>query len=63
MFDTNLNAEYRLCHDVFGLDPTGLADIAAAGVRAAFCPEPLRAQLLAEIADVLRTVAPGAARS
>jgi aminodeoxyfutalosine deaminase len=49
MFGTDLDAEYLLCHTAFGLGPAELADVARAGARAAFCPEPTRRALLAEI--------------
>jgi aminodeoxyfutalosine deaminase len=39
---------------VFGLSTAELADIARAGARAAFCPEPLREAILAEIDHVQR---------
>jgi aminodeoxyfutalosine deaminase len=49
MFHTDLNREYLLCHEHFGLDALALADLARTGVRAAFCSAELRAQLLAAI--------------
>jgi aminodeoxyfutalosine deaminase len=49
MFHTNLNNEYLLCHDQFGLGPDDLADIARTGARAAFCAEATRSVILAEI--------------
>ena len=49
MFHTTLNAEYLLCHEQFGLGAADLAEIARTGARAAFCPEPLRDGILAEI--------------
>ena len=49
MFHTDLNAEYLACHRAFGLGPAELAELARAGARAAFCAEPLRAAVLAEI--------------
>jgi aminodeoxyfutalosine deaminase len=49
MFHTTPNGEYLLCHEQFGLGPGELAEIARAGARAAFCPEPVRAGILAEI--------------
>jgi len=54
MFHTDLNAEYLHCHQQFGLGTAELADIARTGARAAFCPEPLRAQILTEIDEVER---------
>jgi len=49
MFHTDLNREYLLCHEQFGLGRSELADLARAGVRAAFCPAELGTALLAEI--------------
>jgi aminodeoxyfutalosine deaminase len=52
MFHTDLDAEYRLCHEVFGMGIPELADIARAGARAAFCPPALRDEILAEIDEL-----------
>lgn len=52
MFDTTLNQEYAQAQRIFGLDDATLSGIAANGVRAAYCDEDLRAQLLREIAKV-----------
>jgi aminodeoxyfutalosine deaminase len=49
MFGTTLNEEYELAARRFGLPAGRLADLARAGVRAAFCGESLRRELLAEI--------------
>jgi aminodeoxyfutalosine deaminase len=49
MFHTDLNREYLLCHEHFGLSRSELADLARAGVRAAFCAEERKSSLLAEI--------------
>ncbi|HEY7595843.1 MAG TPA: adenosine deaminase [Actinophytocola sp.] len=49
MFHTDLNREYLLCHEHFGLGRSELADLARAGVRAAFCPDERKAVLLTEI--------------
>jgi aminodeoxyfutalosine deaminase len=49
MFDTTLDGEYAQAQRVFGLDDAALADIARAGVRAAYCEEDLRAGMLGEI--------------
>jgi aminodeoxyfutalosine deaminase len=49
MFHTDLNREYLLCHNHFGLSRDELADLARTGVRAAFCDNALRDTLLAEI--------------
>jgi aminodeoxyfutalosine deaminase len=51
MFGTDLDAEYELCHTTFGLGRVELADLARTGARAAFCAEPTRAAILAEIED------------
>lgn len=53
MFDTDLDTEYRVAHDVLGLTPAQLADIARAGARAAYCSADLRAELLAGIDEVV----------
>jgi aminodeoxyfutalosine deaminase len=53
MFNTYLNQEYQLVADTFGLGDAELAELARAGVRAAYCAEDLRAELLAEIDDLL----------
>jgi aminodeoxyfutalosine deaminase len=49
MFHTDMNTEYLLCHEHFGLGRTELAELSRAGVRAAFCAPELKARLLAEI--------------
>lgn len=49
MFHTDLNREYLLCHEHFGLGRTELAELSRAGVRAAFCPDARKQTLLAEI--------------
>ena len=49
MFHTDLNTEYRICHDVFGQQIPELAEIARTGARAAFCTPELRDGILAEI--------------
>ncbi len=49
MFHTTLNDEYLRCQQAFGLTAAGLAELARAGARAAFCPEPTRRAILAEI--------------
>jgi aminodeoxyfutalosine deaminase len=49
MFHTDLDAEYRLCHELFGLGIPELAEIARTGARAAFCAPELRDRILAEI--------------
>jgi aminodeoxyfutalosine deaminase len=49
MFHTDLNREYLLCHEHFGLGRAELAELSRAGVRAAFCSAELKRSLLAEI--------------
>jgi aminodeoxyfutalosine deaminase len=49
MFHTDLDAEYLLCHEAFGMGVAELAAIARTGARAAYCPTQLRDSLLAEI--------------
>ena len=49
MFSTDLNAEYRIARDVFGLDAQGLVDCARRSVTASFAPETAQARILAEI--------------
>jgi aminodeoxyfutalosine deaminase len=49
MFHTDLDAEYLLCHEAFGMGIAELADIARTGARAAFCSPGLRDEILAEI--------------
>jgi aminodeoxyfutalosine deaminase len=55
MFHTDLNREYLLCHEHFGLGRTELAELSRAGVRAAFCSDDRRRTLLAEI-DAVATM-------
>jgi aminodeoxyfutalosine deaminase len=54
MFHTDLNREYLLVHEHFGLSRGDLADLARAGVRAAFCGADRASALLAEIDDAER---------
>lgn len=49
MFHTDLNREYLLCHEEFGLDTDALAGLARTAARAAFCPEQTRDAMLMEI--------------
>ncbi|QUQ71880.1 adenosine deaminase [Kutzneria sp. CA-103260] len=49
MFGTDLNREYRLCHEVFGLGRAELAELARNAARAAFCSEQTRSRLLKDI--------------
>jgi len=52
MFHTDLDAEYLLCHEAFGMGIAELAEIARTGARAAFCSPELRKDLLCEIDEV-----------
>jgi aminodeoxyfutalosine deaminase len=54
MFHTDLNREYLLTHEHFGLSRGDLADLARAGVRAAFCDPARKTALLTEIDAVER---------
>ncbi len=54
MFDTDLNKEYRIAHEVFGLDATELTELARESVRASFASPTVKAQLLGEIDDHAR---------
>ena len=49
MFDTDLNREYLVAHEVFGLDRSDLADLARESVRASFAPQPTHDRILREI--------------
>lgn len=49
MFHTDLNREYLLTHEHFGLSRGDLAELSRAGVRAAFCDADRKTALLAEI--------------
>jgi adenosine deaminase len=55
MFSTTLNNEYAVAADLLGLDESGLADLARAGVQASFLDETGKAALLTEI-DEYETV-------
>lgn len=58
MFHTDLDAEYLICHEAFGMDVPELAEIARTGARAAYCPAELRDALLSEIDEVEAAHAP-----
>ncbi len=49
MFDTDLNHEYRIAHEVFGLDAAELTELARESVRASFASEASKARVLHEI--------------
>jgi aminodeoxyfutalosine deaminase len=51
MFDTDLNREYLVAHQVFGLDAAALAELARESVRASFASDATRQRVLAEIDD------------
>jgi aminodeoxyfutalosine deaminase len=53
MFHTDMNREYQLCHDQFGLGPAELAGLARTGVRAAFCSDATRRAIMAEIDQLI----------
>lgn len=53
IFCTTLNHELEVCADWFGMSGAELADMVRTGVRAAFCSETRRHQLLREIDDML----------
>ena len=58
MFGTNLNREYELVAETFGLDATDLADLARTGIRAAYCDEATRMELLTELDEIDRLYGP-----
>ena len=49
MFNTDLNREYGIAHDVFGLEPGDLAELSRESVRASFAPKATKDRLLADI--------------
>ncbi|ONI79342.1 adenosine deaminase [Actinosynnema sp. ALI-1.44] len=55
MFHTTLNQEYLLCHEVFGFDRTGLADLASTAVRVSYAPDEVKSAILEEIAATSRS--------
>ena len=55
MFSTDLNREYLIAHEVFGLDANDLTELARESVRASFAPEAISARVLAEIDGIART--------
>jgi aminodeoxyfutalosine deaminase len=52
MFGTTLNREYQLAADTFGLTTEDLTELARTGIRAAYCDETLRTDLLTELDDL-----------
>ncbi|HEX4724134.1 MAG TPA: adenosine deaminase, partial [Pseudonocardiaceae bacterium] len=54
MFGTNLNREYELVAEAFGLGATDLVDLARTGIRAAYCDETTRMELLTSVDEVGR---------
>lgn len=57
MFGTTLVGEYQRCHADLGMPLGELLDIAETAVRAAFCSEPLRRELLADVDRFRRELA------
>ena len=55
MFSTDLNREYLIAHEVFGLDADALTELARESVRASFAPAAISARVLAEIDGFART--------
>ncbi|WP_308289326.1 MULTISPECIES: adenosine deaminase [unclassified Mumia] len=53
MFDTTLEHEYQLAHDVFGLSLADLADVARTAVDVSFAPDALKLALRDEIDAVV----------
>lgn len=51
MFDTDINREYLVAHEVFGLDAAELAEVARESVRASFAESDIKVRVLAEIDD------------
>ncbi len=49
MFDTNLNREYQVAHDHFGLGREDLVDLARESIRASFAPQETRDRILGDI--------------
>jgi adenosine deaminase len=49
MFSTSINREYEVAAELLGLDEAGVAELARGAVRAAFLPDPGKAELLGEI--------------
>lgn len=49
MFGTTLENEFLVAAELLRLDAAGVADLAKAGVRASFAPEPRKNEILAEI--------------
>ena len=49
MFSTDLNREYLIAHETFGLDAAALAELAREAVRASFAPTATKARVLGEI--------------
>jgi adenosine deaminase len=49
MFATTLNREYELAAELLGLEESGIADLARAGVRASFLDDEGQEALLREI--------------
>jgi aminodeoxyfutalosine deaminase len=51
MFSTDLDAEYRIARDVFGLDVDALVSLARQSVQSSYAPIETREKVLREIDD------------
>lgn len=49
MFNTDLDREYRIAHDAFGLDSSDLAELSRESVRGSFAPRSTKDRLLVDI--------------
>lgn len=57
MFDTDLNREYRIAHDVFGLNAVELTEIARESVHASFARASTKTRILDDINEHARQLA------
>ncbi len=55
MFNTNLNREYLIAHEVFGQDRAALTELARESVRASFAADETKLRLLGQIDDYAAT--------
>lgn len=58
MFDTDLNREYVIAHEVFGVDRDGLVELARESVRASLAPATTKNRILDEIAAYVAEIDP-----
>jgi aminodeoxyfutalosine deaminase len=58
MFATDLNTEYALASEVFGLNEPELAQVARTGIEASYCDDEMRSALLRELDEVSATARP-----